>query len=225
MKKLLLCLLLSSCSKPNIIQNMVDSVVVVNGSSGIVLCSEEGMTLVLTAHHVISNSLEGGLPIIVEYSSVGISAATYAYVNEHTDLAIIRIEAYNLPCSDVAIKNPTLGDDIWIAANPNNNTKSLKKGIVSSTNRHERFVDGWELSGGIIFGSSGGGAFNINGELFGIARAVDSYDTRFCVGAPANCLRVALPDIGIFVPPEDIRAFLLGSPFNSSFNYLKEGAE
>lgn len=226
MLKLLLSLvLLTSCSKPDTIQNMINSVVIVNGSSGVIIHADNSFALVLTSHHVVANSIQNNLPIVVD-SPPYTFVATGGAFDDTLDLSLLLLRTKSiLPYSKIALVNPKLGDDIWIAANPNHNIRSLKKGVVSSTSRQWNGIHGWELSGGIIFGSSGGGAFNISGELFGIARAVDSYGTEFCkIGRDyeITCLRIALPDVGMFVPPDDIRKFVLGSEFDSYFDYLKE---
>jgi S1-C subfamily serine protease len=228
MKKLLLCLLLVSCSKSDMIRNMVNSVVKVDESSGVVIYAKEPTAFVLTSYHVVADNAEDNTPISIvstfESFSVPYNAGFY---DAKLDLALLQITYRGvLYHSEVAVDNPLLGDDIWLAANPNHYTKSLKKGIISSTARVTNGGDlaGWEVSGGIIFGSSGGGAFNMSGELFGVIRAVDSYSTDFCQAddEDVECLRIALPDMGIVVPPDQIRGFILASPYSSYFNYLKE---
>jgi S1-C subfamily serine protease len=225
MKKLLLCLLLASCSKPSI-SNMVNSVVFVDGSSGVVVYSEPPLALILTAYHVVSDDVE-------EKESISIRPAFYAftilpaqgYYSEKLDLALLPVDTKtsHLTNSKIATTDPELGDDIWLAANPNHIIRSLKKGIISSKHYTDHNISGWEVSGGVIFGSSGGGAFNMDGELFGVIRAVDTYDAGFCQAGEEEeeCLRIALPEMGVIVPPEDVRSFVLSSSYSSYFDYLR----
>jgi hypothetical protein len=230
MGKVLVALLLCSChpSKGEVLATMIDSTIMVQNSSGIVVYSDPEQSLILTACHVIHSDLYNAKPVTAGFmvqDDVGMMLdleqfdVDDAECDEDTDLAIVQIyPERQLTASKVALFDPSVGDDIWISANPNYNYHSLKKGIVSSTTRYGY----WELSGGIVFGSSGGGAFNQRGELFGIAHAVDAYNTHYCLDALAGeCIRVVLSDFGFFVRPDVIREYLLHSKFNDKFNYLK----
>jgi S1-C subfamily serine protease len=222
MIKYLLPFLLLACNHHDPITNMMDSVAIVQQSSGIVVYSDADFSLVLTALHVIADDERFTVSFL--YLNGGPTRVFDAYIDDldvDNDLALLRLNpGFKLAYSKVARVDPKLGDDVWIAANPNFNYRSLKKGIVSSKDRP--FT--WELSGGVIFGSSGGGAFNLNGELIGIAHSVDSYAMPGSCTKKGKCLQASLPDFGFFVPPDVIRAFLTNGIYGDAgyFDYLKE---
>jgi S1-C subfamily serine protease len=231
MGKLLLALVLCSCnpSQSGVLNRIVDSTVIVQSSSGVVVYSDEEQSLVLTACHVVKTELFNAKPIMVGYlvqDKYGLVLESDMFeaddveCDEDNDLAVLKIyPERRLTASPIARVDPKLGDDIWISANPNFNYHSLKKGIVSSTARYGY----WELSGGIIFGSSGGGAFNQRGEVFGVAHTVDSYNSHYCPNDMAGeCFRVMLSDFGFFVRPDVLRAYLLQCKFHDKFKYLKQ---
>jgi hypothetical protein len=223
MIKYLLPLLLLSCQRHDPIPNIIDSVAIVQGSSGIVVYSDADFSLVLTAFHVIAEDDRYSVSFL--FLNGGPTRMFEAYVDDvdfENDLALLRFKpGFKLPHSTIAPRDPKLGDDVWIAGNPNYNYRSLKKGIVSSKDRTLT----WELSGGVIFGRSGGGAFNMDGELIGIAHSVDAYTPPGACKIKAKCWAVALTDFGFFTPPHAIRTFLTDGIYGDAgfFDYIKEG--
>jgi S1-C subfamily serine protease len=251
-KKLLLaCAILAlgsiaTCNTPSIPEQIMESVVLVNRSSGVVVYSDKNISLVLTAYHVIASDIEKAacsdcqyrteisflyfkpgdkiVPLFDTYKAIKIDT------DELSDLAMIEIHPGKiLSVSNVAKNVPSLGDDIWLGSNPNLNYRSLKKGVVSST---DRIVGGkriWEISGGIIFGSSGGGAFDTHGQIFGVIRAVDPWESRDCYGVwddngellGYNCVVIPLTYIGFITPPALIHKFIKNGLYKEHFKYLK----
>ena len=155
--------------------------------------------------------------------------------DELIDLALLKVSMdKEIPYAVISKIDPKLGDDLWIASNPDQQYRSLKKGIISSiNNRIANLSYVWEISGGVVFGSSGGGAFDAKGELFGIIRAVNMFNTPYCYQIfkkmPENqlklegrrCIRIPVSFIGMIVRPEDIRNFVINSYYNEHFEYLK----
>ena len=227
-------------------ERMLESVVVVEQASGIVVYSDDELALILTAFHVIAEKVD------IENNKIGDIIVSYRYyvaseivisegyivtaitINQAKDLALLKIEPKRrLDYRPIAkaIADPNLGDDIWIASNPLRNYRSLKKGMVSAVkdrfNRYEQ--PEWEIGGGVIFGASGGGVFNEDGELFGVISSVamlrtDCWETEELdeKGEPqVECDFVPIPYVGFITPPTSIRQFLLESDFSKYFEYLQ----
>lgn len=221
------------------------TVVAVNNSSGILVYSDGSYSLVLTSLHTISDLQideninfssvkfiwtyipEGSDEQEVEVFSFPIEVI---YKDDVLDLALLKIESgVKYYYATVSKDKLVLGQEIYAASNPKGNYRSLKRGIVSSTDRWAKKSSVWEMDCGVIFGSSGGGVFNMKGELVGIIRAMDSLQTNFCsdmydddgniVGS--NCLSIPMTFIGYFSPPDTIKKFLLDSKVEV-FDYLKK---
>ena len=239
MKNLLVLLVfLASCSSPaHIPQHIIDSVVAVEDSSGIVVYSDYSTTLVLTAYHVIADKYERrncsdcpwNILVTTEYAERlpkphtvydGAWLVKDVSIDLTNDLAIIQLNEVDktLDSSHLAAVEPELGDSIWVGANPNYNNKTLTKGIISSTTRMSKDDSRWyyQVSGNIIYGSSGGGVFNMAGELIGIAVSMDIYGMSFCKKATLlgqECVQLPLTYIGYVVPLPTIKQFLSNTPY------------
>ena len=160
-----------------------DSVVVINAKSsrgssagsGVMVGESEDYTYVITCHHVI----EGASQIEVILSDDTKYGAVVIGSDKESDIAIIAIEAKGLTLAKfiddsnklslastvIAIGNPlgTLGGSVTV-------------GVISSTNRLVEMSDGTmkdliQFDAAINSGNSGGGLFNIEGQLIGIVNA------------------------------------------------------
>lgn len=211
-------------------ERAIETVVIVNSSSGIAVYCGKETTLILTAAHVSSES-DQVMMLSVEYekdigriSAYGVYPAIKTWVFPPYDLALIEINtpSEHLECAKVSTKNMRLGEDIYLASNPSYNYRSIRKGVISSKVRTVNKISVWEVTGGSMYGSSGGGAFTTDGELFGISSMVDHYNTGHCrPGAPKDCVVVPIPFLGWYIPPHHIKEFLLDSPYAEYFKYLK----
>ncbi len=212
---------------------ILNSVVAVENSSGVIIYGDDDLTLVLTAFHVVDSNKSS--PIIIGVLYLG-EDGQYTYdtfpvldmdVDVENDLALLEIAPIKGIRAARIVKEdeePVTGDDIYLAANPNMKFHSFKKGNLSSKFRYSRGSQNWEVSGGVIFGSSGGGAFTDEGKLFGVIVGVDVLQTDFCKESGKNkkCLFIPITDTGFVVPPFTIRNFILDSNFGSYFDYLRE---
>ena len=160
-----------------------DSVVVINcrsaqgtsAGSGVMIGTSEKYTYIITCYHVIENAskIEVILSDDTKYGAVLIGG------DQGTDIAIIAIEKVGLTVAKfiddsnklslastvIAIGNPlgTLGGSVTV-------------GIISSTNRMIEMSDGTmkdliQFDAAINSGNSGGGLFNVEGQLIGIVNA------------------------------------------------------
>jgi S1-C subfamily serine protease len=233
-----------SIPQKTIPEKIVESVVVVDTASGIVVHSNKDYSLVLTAYHVLDQSYTEMCSdesvvkyIYFEYAIDGVTTIERGYPadlvahSEREDLALLVIYPGKiLPSIRISKYSPKLGEDIYLASNPSQMYRSLKKGIISSTDRWVEGTYAWEISGGVIFGSSGGGAFDMDGKLVGILRAVKILKTDHCydLWAPdgsiqmwIRCMELPLPFMGYISPTGTVRWFLLKSDFRKDFDYLR----
>lgn len=223
----------SASDKRKMIDNMVDSVVIVEKSSGVAIYSEKDLALVLTAYHVIRAKDKINKAPEVHIISDMMTYTKKEYIvldtlkDEPNDIALLVIFTPNekISSSEISTNNLELGDSIWIVANPNLNYRTLKSGVISSKygavlNKNRT----WEISGGVIFGSSGGGVFDENGKLVSIVDAVDLFKTEVLYknGKKKEKLQIPITDFGFMISPNIVRGFLLNSKFNEFFEYLKE---
>lgn len=135
-----------------------------------VIMDERGY--VLTADHVIENASQ----IYVVLQNGDEYVATIVGRDKMTDLALLQIDAQNLP---VIPQNDALetfvGDVVLAIGNPQNLGQTITQGIVSavgrnglSTNSYRNFV---QTDAAINKGNSGGALINSNGDLVGISSA------------------------------------------------------
>ncbi len=97
-----------------------------------------------------------------------------------TDLALIKIEAENLPAVKIgSSKDLKIGEWVLAVGNPFNLTSTVTSGIVSAKSRHvgvvnSRFpIESFIQTDAVINpGNSGGALVNIRGELVGINTAI-----------------------------------------------------
>ena len=116
------------------------------------------------------------------------------------DLALIEIQGniQNTQAAKVATEI-TRGEPVYIVGNPLGLNNNLTKGVISHVKRELLGLGGYDnsrvftqIDGGVWFGNSGGGVFNEDGELLGVA---------VIVYRPA-------PHIAFAVDLDDINAFL-----------------
>jgi S1-C subfamily serine protease len=220
-------------------EKILESIVIVESASGVLIYQNKNFALILTAAHVLHNEFTAP-PYIVslilaengKIKQLNIEVLE-SDIDDNLDLAILKTKPLGenqvLVTDVVSFKNePRIGDEIYVASNPHHHYRSLKRGILSSKLRfNENNVLVWEVDAMIIFGSSGGGAFTKDGKLFGIVSGIDALETDYCWGITnlygedqQKCLNLPLPNMGYVVSPDNIRHFLL----NSSFSYyFKEG--
>lgn len=221
-------------------EKIIETIVLVNNASGIVIHSDSEKSLVLTSKHVVDEKDEAKVEFVYFYKNMESEVETFISnkieIDEESDLAIVEIDPGRvLFFSQISKTEPVLGDDVWVASNPNQSYRSLKKGIISSKERkitsyiaENNYM--WEVSGGVIFGSSGGGIFNTDGNLVAVVSGVDVYMSNQCYDVfdaklewvGMHCVHIAIPYIGFVEPLSDIKDFLLKSSFKDHFEYLAE---
>lgn len=124
---------------------------------------------IITNKHVINNADQ----IIVALQDGRIFEALLIGSDSLTDLAVLRINATNLPIIPMNIKRqPHIGDVVLAIGNPYNLGQTVTQGIISATGRIGLSPSGrqsfLQTDASINRGNSGGALVNSLGELMGI---------------------------------------------------------
>jgi len=133
-----------------------------------VIVNVQGQGYVLTNNHVIAHATD----IQVLLYDGRIAKATLVGADQETDLAVLKIDASNLPAIRIADQQQLRPGDVVLAiGNPLGLTQTVTMGIVSAVGRQlnsssaEDFI---QTDAAINLGNSGGALINTEGELVGI---------------------------------------------------------
>lgn len=158
--------------------------------SGVVL-TENGY--IVTNHHVI----DGASSIKVRLNDGQTYSAALAGTDAKTDLAVLKIDASGLPAATLADSSSVrVGDFVIAIGNPLGELGgTVTNGIISAKDR-EITIDGktmilLQTSAAVNPGNSGGGLFDLNGELIGVVNAKSSGEDieGLAFAIPANTVK------------------------------------
>src|SRR6476469_1986486 len=133
-----------------------------------VIVSADGT--ILTNNHVV----EGADKITVQTSDDKTFEAKVVGTDKPSDLAVLKIEAQNLPFLTLGNSdNVRVGDIVLAIGNPLGIGQTVTAGIISAKGRRTGLSDGsfedfLQTDAPINRGNSGGALVNLNGELIGI---------------------------------------------------------
>lgn len=125
---------------------------------------------ILTNHHVV----DGAIEIKVELTDRRTFTAKLVGSDPPSDLAVLKIEASNLPTISMGDSDKVrVGDFVLAVGNPLGVGQTVTSGIVSAKGRSTGLSDGsfedfLQTDAAINRGNSGGALVNTNGELIGI---------------------------------------------------------
>ena len=130
---------------------------------------------VLTNNHVI----QGADEIQVALANGNTRPATLVGADPETDLAVLKIDAAELPSISIADSDKLkVGDVVLAIGNPFGLGQTVTQGIVSATGRNQLGINTFEnfiqTDAAINPGNSGGALINAHGELIGINTAIFS---------------------------------------------------
>ncbi|MBP9191211.1 MAG: Do family serine endopeptidase [Ignavibacteria bacterium] len=146
------------------------------GSGSGILISNDGY--ILTNNHVVKNASDNGIKVILtdkrEYTAKMIG------VDPNTDLAVIKVDAYDLPSITIGNSdNVQVGQWVVAIGNPLGLNSTVTAGIVSALGRNIQLGgDSYAINNfiqtdaAINPGNSGGALVDINGNLVGINTAI-----------------------------------------------------
>ena len=171
-----------------------------SGTGSGVIISEDGY--IVTNNHVVefADELEVTLSNNKQYR------ATVIGTDPRTDLAVLKIEAQNLPTlkyadSDIA----KIGQWVLAVGNPLELTSTVTAGIISAKGRDINIIPGREAIESFIQtdaavnpGNSGGALVDVDGNLLGINTAIATrtgYFSGYSFAIPVNIMKKIVDDI------------------------------
>ncbi len=147
-----------------------------HGSGSGVIISKDGY--IMTNNHVVSNASDKGIKVIL--SDKREFTAKLIGKDQNTDIAVIKIDADNLPVASVGNSdNVQVGQWVLAIGNPLGLNNTVTAGIVSALGRNIN-IDGnsyainnfIQTDAVINPGNSGGALVDINGQVVGINAAI-----------------------------------------------------
>jgi len=164
------------------------------GGSGFVI-SRDG--LIVTNNHVI----EGASEVKVHLGDRDYTAQVKG-ADRPTDLALLKINAgSNLKFLELGDSDRArVGDWVMVVGNPLNLNKTVTTGVISAKGRalgindisFENFL---QTDAAINFGNSGGPLVNLQGQVVGIASAINYGAENIGFAVPVNTLKEILPQL------------------------------
>ncbi len=171
----------------------------VEGSGSGVIYSADGY--IITNNHVIDKSTK--IEVVHEKKTY---QAKIIGTDPSTDLALLKIEAQNLPAVKLGVsKDLRIGEWVLAVGNPFNLTSTVTAGIVSAKGRNINIVNSQfpiesfiQTDAAINPGNSGGALVNVRGELIGINTAIlsktGSY-TGYGFAVPVDIVKKIVKDL------------------------------
>lgn len=170
------------------------------GTGSGVIISPDGY--IVTNNHVVEGADEMEVTL---YDKQTYIAKVIGY-DPSTDLALIKIDASNLPALILANSDEArVGEWVLAVGNPFNLTSTVTAGIVSAKGRNisilkdkaaiEAFI---QTDAAVNPGNSGGALVNVNGELLGINTAIATPTGTFAgysFAVPANIVKKVVDDL------------------------------
>lgn len=173
------------------------------GAGSGVIISTDGY--IVTNNHVVDEAKEDGITVILsdkkEYKAKLIGK------DPLTDLAVIKVEATNLPVAHIGNSDEVMiGEMVIAVGNPLGLNSTVTSGIVSAIgrgalglNRDRYAVENFiQTDAAINPGNSGGGLFNLRGSLIGINSAIATRTGGYMgygFAIPANLMKAVALDI------------------------------
>ncbi|MBQ6333840.1 MAG: trypsin-like peptidase domain-containing protein [Erysipelotrichaceae bacterium] len=146
-----------------------------SAGSGVIFSSDG---YIVTNEHVIDGLVSEDTITVKTYNGTTYGAKVVGY-DTKTDLAVLKIEAKGLPYASFADSSQLmLGQDVIAIGNPLGLGLSCSNGIVSALEKeiyiNNVYMTVIQTNAAVNEGNSGGGLFDINGNLVGIVNAKKS---------------------------------------------------
>jgi len=145
------------------------------GSGSGVIISHDGY--IVTNNHVVENASNRGIKVITTDKRE--FTAKLIGTDPTTDLAVLKIEADNLPVAHFGnVEDLNIGDLVLAVGNPLGLNSTVTHGIISAIGRGQLGRGGYNVENyiqtdaAINPGNSGGGLYNLYGSLIGINTAI-----------------------------------------------------
>lgn len=157
----------------------------IGAGSGVILTADG---YILTNNHVVENASAKGIEVTLADNRV-FKKAKLIGTDKYTDLAVIKIDATNLPVPALGNSDEVeVGHMVFALGNPLGLTSTMTQGIVSALGRQIRIVDDGnpyaienfiQTDAAVNPGNSGGALVNISGEVIGINTAIATTNARY----------------------------------------------
>lgn len=193
-----------------------------SGAGSGVVISEDGY--IVTNNHVISDDGQVADSVMVRMKDGTTYEAVLVGRDADTDIAVIKVEAENLTAAVFGNSDELyVGQDIIAIGNPLGELGgTVTEGIISALDR-EVDVEGvkmnlLQVSAAVNPGNSGGGLFNMKGELVGIINAKSS-------GSGIEGLGFAIPSLDAQRVAQELmtNGYVTGKPYlGISFYYASD---
>ncbi len=190
---------------------------------------------ILTNHHVVA----GAEKIIVRLKDGRQFPGRVVGADEKTDIAVVKIEAADLPVAELANSdNVRVGQIACAIGVPYNQDYSFTAGVVSAKNRNklmseeadEAYQDYLQTDASINPGNSGGPLVDLDGKVIGMNTLINGFNRGLGFAIPSNMLRevgdqlmragrVARSYLGVRI--ETLGA--AGEPYGTAFKNVKRG--
>ncbi len=141
---------------------------------------------IITNYHVIAGCVECEVWVTNEYGVDSTYPARFVGGDDKKDLAVLKIEAQNLPAAEFGIsRDLAVGDKVYAIGNPLGTElrSTFTDGIISAVDRNVE-VDGvtmtlLQTNTALNSGNSGGPLINVYGQVIGIntIKMMSGYDT------------------------------------------------
>ncbi len=163
------------------------------GAGSGVIISEDGY--ILSNNHVV----EGAKEVSVTLANKKEYAAEVVGLDPETDLAVLKIEAKELPKATLGnSERLKVGDWVVAIGNPFGLNHTVTSGIVSAKGRvigagpYDNFI---QTDASINPGNSGGPLFNLQGEVVGINTAIIPQGQGIGFAIPVNTAKPLIPQL------------------------------
>lgn len=172
------------------------------GSGSGVIVSSNGY--IVTNNHVVENATEKGIKVQTmdkkEYT------ARLVGRDPSTDLALIKIDAENLPVAHIGdMEKIRVGEMVLAVGNPMGLEHTVTSGIISAIGRGRVSMRGGpsiehyiQTDAAINPGNSGGGLYDLNGSLVGINTAIATRTGTFMgygFAIPVDLMKAVIDDL------------------------------
>lgn len=165
-----------------------------------VIVSDDGY--IVTNNHVVENAIS----VKITMHNDDVYDAKIIGTDPKSDLAVLKINATNLKCAAIADSSKLeLGQECIVIGNPLGEGISCSNGIISALakeiNVNNYSMTVLQTNAAVNEGNSGGGLFNMNGDLIGVvnAKSSNAYSQATVEGMgyaiPANTVQKIIKDL------------------------------
>lgn len=156
---------------------------------------------VLACKHQVASMADD----ILAFGEFGYKKLIPIMVHPKYDMVILTFaeEITDIPYATLSEQELKKGQHVYVIGNPGCREDVISDGIIM-----DKDEQGWLTSAKIFFGNSGGGVYNVDGELIGILYGLETYSHEYI--SYSN---------GLFTDVKDIKKLL--DAYNSFINQIK----